>query len=112
MEIIVVEEKNNPFFKRKELTLVLKHPTLSTPSKTELEKILAETHKVDTSQVKIDYIFTKKGISESLAKVKILEEKPKIEIKAEVKMESKPEAKPESKPEVEKGSEKVEAQAS
>ncbi|MEM5802221.1 MAG: hypothetical protein QXQ18_02445 [Candidatus Aenigmatarchaeota archaeon] len=75
MEIIIIKEKNNTFFKRKELTLVLKHPAEATPSKAELTKVLAERHNVDISQIKIDYIFTKKGISESLAKVKILEER-------------------------------------
>jgi ribosomal protein S24E len=78
MEIVVVDEKENPFFKRKEVVLVLKHDASSTPSKAELVKQLAATNGVDESQVVIDYIFTKKGISESMAKVKILKEKPPV----------------------------------
>lgn len=78
MQIIVVDEKENPFFKRKEFVLLLKHDATSTPSKAELVKELATTNKVDESQVVIDYVFTKKGISESMAKVKILKEKPPV----------------------------------
>ncbi len=86
MQVTVIEEKENPFFKRKELTLLLKHDASATPSKEELVKMLAASNGVDESQVVIDYIFTRKGISESLAKVKILKEKPvvKQEIKKEV----------------------------
>lgn len=79
MEIIVADEKYNPFFKRKELTLVLKHETQATPSRQELTKILAQRYNVDESQIKIDYIFSKKGISESLSKVKIFDEKINVE---------------------------------
>lgn len=79
MQVDVIEEKENAFFKRKELTLLLKHDASATPSKAELVKMLAASHGVDESQVVVDYIFTKKGISESLAKVKILKEKPAIE---------------------------------
>lgn len=78
MQMTVVEEKENPFFKRKELTVLLKHDATSTPSKAELIKTLAASNNVDESQVIIDYIFTKKGISESLARVKILSEKPPV----------------------------------
>lgn len=86
MQITVIEEGENPFFKRKELTLLLKHDASATPSKAELIKMIAASNGVDESQVVIDYIFTKVGISESLAKVKVLKEKPvvKREAKKEV----------------------------
>jgi ribosomal protein S24E len=77
MEVVVESEKENPFFQRKELKLILKHPLAATPSKAELKKELASRYACDESQVIIDYIFTKKGTCESLAKVKILKEKPK-----------------------------------
>jgi len=86
MQITTIEEKENPFFKRKELTLLLKHDAVSTPSKAEVVKMVAASNKVDESQVVIDYIFTKSGISESLAKVKILKEKPAV--KQEAKKEA------------------------
>jgi ribosomal protein S24E len=87
MEIISVEERENPFFKRNEVKLKLKHEGISTPSKTELIKELAGKYKVDESQVLIDYIFSEKGIGESFAKVKILEEKPVVVTPKEEKVE-------------------------
>jgi ribosomal protein S24E len=87
MEIVVESEKENPFFPRKELKLILKHPLAATPSKAEVKKELASRYACDESQVVIDYIFTKKGTCESLAKVKILKEKPK-EKKEEGKIEA------------------------
>jgi len=83
MEIFVESEKENPFFPRKELKIILKHPSAATPSKSELKKELASRYGCDESQIIIDYIFTKKGVCESLAKVKILKEKPKEEKKVE-----------------------------
>jgi len=77
----IVKERENPFLKRKEMTLLLKHPKAPTPTKAEIIKSVADSNSVDESQVVIDYIFTKKGIPESLVKLKILKEKPKIEAK-------------------------------
>jgi len=77
MEIEIVEEKENPYFKRKELKVCLAHPKSPTPSKLEIKKEFAKRYSVDESQVIIDYIFTKKGSNNSLAKIKILSEKPK-----------------------------------
>lgn len=77
MEIIIKEEKENPFFKRKDLRLEIKHTDSATPTKKELIKELAKKFSIDEDQILIDYIFTKKGISESIAKVKLLKEKPK-----------------------------------
>ena len=82
MQATVIEEKENPFFKRRELTLLLRHEASSTPTKAELAKMLAASNGVDESQVVIDYIFTKKGIAESLAKVKILKERPVVKQEA------------------------------
>jgi ribosomal protein S24E len=88
MEIVNIEEKENPFFNRKDLKLILKHPLAPTPSKSELKKELASRYNCDESQIVIDYIFTKKGACESLAKVKILKEKPKEKPKEEEKVEA------------------------
>ncbi|MBI4009634.1 MAG: hypothetical protein HY361_00365 [Candidatus Aenigmarchaeota archaeon] len=82
MELSIVKEKDNPFLKRKEISLVINHPKAPTPTKAEIIKTVAGSNSVEESQVVIDYIFTKKGISESLIKLKILKEKPRIEIKA------------------------------
>lgn len=90
MEISVVEERENQFFKRKDLKILIKHTGTATPSKAEIIKELAEKNSVDPSQVVINYIFTKKGIGESEGKIKILKERPpaKAEKPAEKKEEN------------------------
>src|SRR5438132_6806265 len=75
MEIKVISEKNNPFFKRKEIRIEISHPSTSTPSKAEIIKEVAKKFSVPEDKVQIDYIFSKKGISESEANIKILSEK-------------------------------------
>jgi ribosomal protein S24E len=121
MELDIIEEKHNPFFKRKELVIILKHPNEPTPSRVELVKKLVEKYNVDESQVQIDHIFTKKGVSESLTKVKILEEKPKEKEKEKQKVEKSEKETEEQKEEKvekqenlesERKSEKSEAQTS
>lgn len=79
MEMNIEKEKENKFFNRRDLTIKIKHTGAATPSKAYLAKELAKKYKVDESQVKIDYIFTMHGLNESTAKVKILNEKPKVE---------------------------------
>ncbi len=77
MEIVVIEEKENPFFKRKDLKVRVKHLGNPTPSKAEIIKELASKYDVDESQVVIDYIFSQRGLGESFVSCKILQEKPK-----------------------------------
>ena len=85
MEIEIIEERENVFFKRKDVKVLLKHEKAPTPSKEEVKKLLAEKYGVDVEQVHIDYIFGRTGKAESIAKVKILKEKP---VKEEVKNEA------------------------
>jgi ribosomal protein S24E len=76
MEMKIESETVNPFFKRKELTVELRHSASATPRKADLAKELALKFKVDESQVIVDYIVTGKGETRSVAKAKILDEKP------------------------------------
>lgn len=85
MDFDVLEEKENVFFARKELQLSIKHPKLATPKKQELVKELSEKYSVPEDQVVVDFIFSKKGLNESVAKVKIYKERPKIKQKKEEK---------------------------
>ncbi len=78
MEIKILEEKENHFFKRKELKIVISHSGSPTPSRNDIMKNLSEKMSVDTAQIVVDYIFSKKGLAESLAKIKLLKEKPKV----------------------------------
>lgn len=72
MEILIKEEKENPFLNRKELMVEVKHEKSATPSKSELTKALASMLNVQEQQVVVDYILSKKGASISTAKVKLL----------------------------------------
>ncbi len=71
MEVEIVEEKENPFFKRIELKFIVKHPNAPTPSKEEIKKFLASKYNTSEEKVKIDYIMGRKGLQESIVKAKI-----------------------------------------
>ncbi len=76
MEITIIEEKENQFFKRKDLKVRIRHPGSPTPSKAEIARELASKYGVDEMQVQIDYIFSRRGLGESFISCKILHEKP------------------------------------
>ena len=78
MELKISDEKENPFLKRKELKISIRHENSATPSKESITKELSEKYSVDASQVVVNFIVTKKGITESMASVKILKEKPQV----------------------------------
>lgn len=78
MEIKIVSERDNPFFKRKDLKVDIAHAGEPTPKTDDLKKELAGKYKVDESQVSVDYILTRRGIGESTARIKILNEKPAV----------------------------------
>jgi ribosomal protein S24E len=114
MEIKIVKEFENPFFNRKDLVLIITHTGTATPKTADVKKELATKYSVHDSQIVVEYIMTKRGLQESDAKVKILnerppvveEEKPKEEAPAGEKPsdaapQPKPEPKPEEKPKAE-----------
>lgn len=101
MDIEIVQEKENILLKRRELKLNIKHPQSPTPKKEDLVKEIATKYSVPEDHVVVDYIFTKKGVQESMARIKIYQEVPKIKIK-EKKAEKKPKG---EKPKEEKKSE-------
>lgn len=74
MKIEIIEEKKNPFFKRRELKLRIKHEKAPTPKKQDLIKELAAMFSTQEDKISVDYIFGEKGKAESLAKVKIKED--------------------------------------
>ena len=78
MEIRVIKEFDNPFFKRKDLELDVLHRGAPTPMKDEVKRELAGKYSVDETQVQIDFIMGKRGLGESRVKAKILNEKPVI----------------------------------
>ena len=72
MEMTILEEKENKFLNRKELKVKLKHQGTPTPSKAEIAKEMAAKYSVEEKQVVIGYIFSIKGIGESIAEIKIV----------------------------------------
>jgi small subunit ribosomal protein S24e len=78
MDIIIQEEKYNPLLKRRELKIIVKHEKESTPSKETIKNFLKDKFKVDESQIKLDFIISKVGISESFIKAKIYDEKREV----------------------------------
>jgi len=118
MKIEIIEEKDNPFLKRRDLMIMIDHAGQPTPKKDDLVKFLAEKYKVENEKVEVVYIFSETGIARSKAKARIWKEKPKVkkgkeekekpteeekpkekveEVKEEVKEEGKPEEKEEEK---------------
>lgn len=83
MEISIIEDKENIFFKRRDLKLRIRHIGNPTPSKNDIIKELALKYDVDNSQVIIEYVFSQSGLGESFVKCNILQEKPKEEKKPE-----------------------------
>ena len=102
MEIKILEEKENPFFERRELKLVVKHANSATPTKAEIAKELATSQKADTACVLIDYVFTKKGLQESIVKAKIYKDASKVPKPKAAKKEGEAAAGAEAKPEEKK----------
>ncbi|MEM5836317.1 MAG: hypothetical protein QXR09_03280 [Candidatus Aenigmatarchaeota archaeon] len=88
MEIEILEEKDNPLLRRKELKINIKHANSPTPKKQDLIKEIASKYSVSEDRVLVNYIFTKKGLPESFAKVKIYQEPIKTKQKEEVKNEA------------------------
>ncbi len=99
MDAQILDERENVFFGRRDVKLLISHPQAPTPSKQEITKHLAEQRNVDESQVIIDYVFSKKGICESLVKLKILNEKPKVQEKSQAVQPTPAEKKEEEKDE-------------
>ena len=76
MEITVVNERENVFFRRKDLELEIAHAGEPTPRTDDIIAAMAAKYGVDRSQVVVVYIMTKKGSNESVAKVKVLQDRP------------------------------------
>lgn len=99
-----MEENDNKFFNRKDLKLELAHRGMPTPKKEELAKEMASKYSVPEDQILIEYIFNKKGIGESIAKVKVYKEKIVKKVKKAKEGKENPKEQPKE--------EKHEAQAS
>ncbi|NIM47359.1 MAG: hypothetical protein GTN40_04365 [Candidatus Aenigmarchaeota archaeon] len=101
MDIQVINEKENPLLKRREILASIDYHGGSTPSKADLQKNLADHFKVNMDNVEISKIISEVGMSKGKIWIKIWQEK-KVPIYAEIKKEKKKKEKPkeEKKPEV------------
>ncbi|MBU5678827.1 MAG: hypothetical protein QXJ96_01960 [Candidatus Aenigmatarchaeota archaeon] len=78
MEYEIISDKYNPFLKRRELKILVKHENAPTPLKGLLQKFFADIFNVEIKRVDICKIFSKKGIGNSEVIAKIWDE-PKVE---------------------------------
>ena len=105
MKFEIVEEKENPMLKRKEILMSLDYEGGSTPSKADLQKILSEQLNANIENVEISKIMSEVGRTKGMSWVKVWQEK-KVPIYSVKKKEApKEDAPKEEKP---KEEEKVE----
>lgn len=70
MNFQVVNEKENPLFKRKEVLMSLDYQGGSTPSKADLQKSLSEHFKVNVDSIEIAKIISETGLPRGRAWIK------------------------------------------
>lgn len=108
MKISIINERENPFLKRKEIYIEINHSDKSTPAKAALQALLSKEFKKEVEHIDIRNIFSDYGKAKSKAKVFLWEEKKAKDLskvkkeKKEVKPEAKEEKKVEEKPKEEK----------
>lgn len=86
MKVQILTEKENPLLKRKEIILTIDYDGGATPSKAELQKMVAEQLKANIENVEIAKILSEIGIPRGKAWVRIWQEK-KVPIYSEAKKE-------------------------
>ncbi|MBI5332720.1 MAG: hypothetical protein HZB65_04050 [Candidatus Aenigmarchaeota archaeon] len=90
MKFTIVNEKDNPHMKRKQLVLAVDHVGGATPSMTGLQTVLSNEFSIEPERIEIKSIYSLKGLSQSKASVFIWEEN-KVENLSKPKEESKKE---------------------
>ncbi|MEM5804558.1 MAG: hypothetical protein QXU82_01790 [Candidatus Aenigmatarchaeota archaeon] len=75
MNFNILEEKHNPALKRKEIIIEMDFGRAATPSKADLQAVLAKDLKAEVEQVEITKIMTGFGMSRGKAWVKLWDEK-------------------------------------
>lgn len=71
----LLEERENPILKKKDVMLELDHKGLPTPKKTEVESKIAEHFKTDVDKVEVVFIFSEFGQTKSKVKARVWKEK-------------------------------------
>lgn len=86
MKFQIIEEKENPLLKRKEILISVDYEGGATPSKAYLQKSFAEHFKVGIEKVEVTKILSETGLAKGKALVKIWQDK-KVPIYSEIKKE-------------------------
>ena len=86
MKVKIVNEKHNPYLKRKEIDAEVEHDNEPSPSKEALQHYIAKERKTDADKIEVKEIMTETGLPKSKAKVFVWEEPVK---KKEKKIEEK-----------------------
>jgi len=107
MKLEVVNEKENPLLKRKEIIVNLDFDGKGTWSKADIQRLVAEQFKVSLDNVEVSKILSEFGMSKGKAWIKIWEEK-KVPVYSEIKKEKVAKPKEEPKKEAPKEEEKKE----
>ncbi len=114
MKIKILEVKENPLMKRRELKGIIEHDGMPTPSRASVQMYLAKEQGVPPKHVDVRKIFSAEGREDARLIAYIWEEKevPVLEEKKDQKEEAKEgETKPEEKAEEEAKEEKQEEKA-
>jgi small subunit ribosomal protein S24e len=98
MKIDIVNEKNNPLLKRKELSIEIEHDSAATPAKAALQHLLSKQLNKDLEFIDIRNIFSGGGVPKSKAKVFVWEEKKAQDLSKIVKVKKEAKPKEEEKP--------------
>jgi len=98
MKANVIEEKQNPLLKRKDLIVSVDYEGKSTASRAELQKLLADQLNANIENLEISKILSETGQTRGKAWVKIWDEK-KVEVYSQKKKEGEEEKAEPEKPE-------------
>jgi ribosomal protein S24E len=96
MKTQTVSEKENPLLKRKEIMIALDYEGKPTPSKADLQKLLADELKASIDSVEISRILSEVGICKGKVWIKVWKEK-KVPIYSEINKEKAAKPKEEEK---------------
>jgi ribosomal protein S24E len=75
MIIDIVEQRENPLFKRKDVVAIVNYGSSATPSKKALQKALADQLKVNAENVEIIKVLSDVGLAKGKAWIKIWQDK-------------------------------------
>ena len=104
MNFQVINENENPLFKRKEVLISLDYSGGSTPNRADLQKTLADHFKASIDSVEVSKIISETGLARGKAWIKIWQNK-KVQIYSEIKKktgEEQPQEAPKETPKEEK----------